>query len=178
MGVNMSSSTNSFNKCSCSYDTDSESQRSVTVVGDIEPRLCRCIECYDIIKICLDIDGRLVSLCPDGCSHVCLNSNIINESDKLVISRLVDELALQLIRTHRKQAQELMYKIPVFNPTPVFLLHLSEIRDDKIKNELANLDSLTREQVLNDSIGLVFESINEQYYNLGVRKLLRWEIVA
>ena len=174
----MDSSTDSFNKCSCSYDTDSENQRSVTVVGDIEPRLCRCIECYNIIKICLDTDGRLVSLCPDGCSHVCLNSNIINESDKLVISRLVDELALQLIRTHRKQAQELMYKIPIFNPTPVFLVHLSEIRDNKIKNELANLDSSTREQVLNDSIGLVFESINEQYYNLGVRKLLRWEIVA
>jgi hypothetical protein len=178
MEHDMDSSTNSFNKCSCSYDTDSKNQRPVTVDGDIEPRLCRCIECYNIIKICLGIDGRLVSLCPDGCSHVCLNSNIINESDKLVISRLVDELALQLIRTHRKQAQELMFKIPVYNPTPIFLVHLSGIRDDKIKRELASLDSSTRKQVLNDSIGLVFESINEQYYNLSVRKLLQWEIVA
>jgi hypothetical protein len=174
----MDSNTNSFNKCSCSYDTDSENQRPITVDGDIEPHLCRCIKCYNIIKICLDIDGRLVSLCPDGCSHVCLNSNIINESDTLLTSRLVDELALQLIRTHRKQAQELMYKIPVFSPTRVFLVHMSEIQDDKIKNELANLDSSTREQVLNDSIGLVFESLNEQYYNLSVRKLLQWEIVA
>ena len=157
MGHNMDSSTDSFNKCSCSYDTDSEIQRPVTVVGDMEPHLCRCIKCYNIIKICLDIDGRLVSLCPDGCSHVCLNSNIINESDKLVNSRLVDEIALQLIRTHRKQAQELMYKIPVFNPTPVFRVHLSEIRDNIIKNEIAKLDSSSRDQVLNDSIGLVFE---------------------
>jgi hypothetical protein len=105
-------------------------------------------------------------------------SNIIKESDKLVISRLVDELALQLIRTHRKQAQELMFKIPVYNPTPVFLVHLSSIPDDKIKRELASLDNSTRKQVLNDSIGLVFESINEQYYNLSVKKMLQWEIVA
>ena len=174
----MDSNTYSFNKCSCSYDTDSENHISVTLDRDIEPRLCKCIGCYNIIKICLDFDRQLVSLCPDGCRHVCLNSNIINESDKLVISRLVDELALHLIRTHRRQAQDLMYKIPVFKPTPVFLVHLSEIRDDKVKNELAKLDSSTREQVLHDSIGLVFESINEQYYNLGVRKLLRWEIVA
>jgi hypothetical protein len=174
----MSSSTNSSNKSICSHDTESVNQRSLTVDGDSELHLSRCIKCYNIIVIWFDTTGRLVSLCPDGSRHVCLKSNVINESDKLLVSRLVDELALQLIRTHRKQAQELIYKIPLFNPTPVFLVHLSEIRDDKIKNELANLDSLARKQVLNDSIGLVFESVNEQYYNLSVRKLLQWEIVA
>jgi hypothetical protein len=143
-----------------------------------ESNLVRCFKCYNVITIYLNSDGKLVSSNLDGNHHVCLNLNIINESDIVARSRLVDELFLHLIRTHFEQARDLIYKIPVYDPTPIFLVHLSGILDDKIKHELANLDDSTREQVLNDSIGHIFESIDEHYYNLSVRKLLRWEIVA
>ena len=104
--------------------------------------------------------------------------------------RLVYELFLELIntrhedldtgelkRSYYEQAKDLIYKIPEDNLSPVFLVHLNDIQDDKIKQELANLEDSAREQVLNDSIGLIFESTDEYYYNRTVRKLLRCKIV-
>lgn len=143
-----------------------------------ESILIRCLRCYNIITIRLDVDGKLVSSNLEGKHHTCSNSNIINEPDEVTLSRLVDEVFLQLVRTHLRQARDLIYKIPVYKPTPVFLVHLSDILDDKIKYELTNLEAATRKQVLNDSIGRMFESIDEHYYNLNVRKMLKWEIVA
>jgi hypothetical protein len=153
--------------------------------------LLRCIKCYNIITLGIDIDGNIVILNLDSGRHSCSNSNVINESDELTPSKLVDELTLQLIRTQYQdpntgklrrtyvdQAKELMYKIPVYKPTPVFQVRLSDIRDEKIRNELAELDNSELDDVMRNSIGRIFESIDEHYYNLSVRNLLQWEIVS
>jgi hypothetical protein len=168
--------------------------RVQTNVGGFELKesgLVRCLRCCNIITIYLDIDGNLVLLDLNDKRHSCSNLNVVDKSDGLAPSRLIDELFLHLIRTryqdqktgelkrsYLEQARDLIYKIPVYNPPPLFLVHLGDIQDDKIKHELANLDDSTREHVLSDSIGLIFESVNEHYYNLSVRNLLQWKIVA
>ena len=57
--------------------------------------------------------------------------------------------------------KDLIYKIPEDNLSPVFLVHLNDIQDDKIKQELANLEDSAREQVLNDSIGVGTDAANQ-----------------
>ena len=156
-----------------------------------ENKFLRCLKCYNIITLGIDTDRNLVILNLDVKRHICSNLNVINDSDKPTISRISDELFLHLIRTQHldqnagelkrsylEQARNLIYKIPVYNPPPVFQVHLSDILDDKIRNELADLDDSDLDDVMRNSIGLVFESINEHYYNLSVRNLLQWEIVA
>jgi hypothetical protein len=127
----------------------------------------------------------------DDKPHICSNMNIINKSDGITYSRLIDELFLLFIRTQHQdrnkgelkrsyleQAKDLIYKIPVYNPPPVFQIHLSDILDEKIKHDLAELDDPQLDDVMRDSIGRIFETIDERYYNLSVRNLLRWKIVA
>ena len=150
--------------------------------------LARCFTCYNIIKIDLD-EGEIAYFDLDDDYHECCNANTVDESDD-TRPRLVYELFLELIntrhedldtgelkRSYYEQAKDLIYKIPEDNLSPVFLVHLNDIQDDKIKQELANLEDSAREQVLNDSIGLIFESTDEYYYNRTVRKLLRCKIV-
>jgi hypothetical protein len=148
--------------------------------------LARCFTCYNIIKVDLDISGEINYFDLDGDYHECHNVN----TDEFTRSRLVYDLFLELIntqhedldtgkleRSYYEQAKDLICDIPEFNPTPIFLVHLSDIRDDKIKQELANLEASTRKRVMKDSIGLIFESINAHYYNLTIRKLLRCKTV-
>ena len=111
--------------------------------------------------------------------------------NQMNLQLVTDELFLQLIRAQRhdqstgklkrtyiEQAKDLIYRIAVFDPPPVFEVHLSDILDDKIRRELASLDDSDLDDIMRDSIGRIFESVDEHYYNLNVRDRLRWGIVA
>lgn len=159
-----------------------------------ELNIFRCIRCYKIITLSpkkLDVNGNLVPSDLDSKRHFCFEFDIINESDKLTPNRLSDELFLQMIRaqyvdlesgllkrTYEEQAKTLMLRIPLCNPTPVFIVHFSDIQDGKIKEELAALDGAALDNVMRTAIGRLFECVNERQYNLSSRNLLRWEIGA
>jgi hypothetical protein len=198
MKYNMNSITNSFNKSICGIDKCENSElatnnKETAGVLAIKPFLCRCIKCHKITMLELNkIDQEnLVVLDLSNRRHVCTDSDVINMSDKLTLSRLSEELFLQMIRIQRvdsvsglvkrpyeEQARTLMYRIPIFKPIPDFKLRLSDIEDEKVKRELAALDDKTLDWVMRTSVGLVFECVNERLYNLGVRKMLQWKIVA
>ena len=110
--------------------------------------LARCFTCYNIIKVDLDISGEIAYFDLHGDYHECCNVNTVAESDKFTQSGVVVNIFLELINTQHKdqetgelirsyyeQAKDLIYKISVYNPPPVFVVHLSDIRDDKIKQE-------------------------------------------
>ena len=145
--------------------------------------IVRCVKCHRIISLNpnkLDVNGYPVLSNLDSTPHLCLKFDVIQESDVLTPDSLTDELFLQMIRAggYMEQARTLMYKIPVFEPTPVFLVRLADIQDSKIKQELVALNDSALDSVMHTAIGRVFECINERQYNLSVRKLLRWEIGA
>ena len=102
--------------------------------------------------------------------------------------RLVDELFLELDnvkeideksgltkRKYEEQAKWLMHRIPVYRPAPAFIINLSDL-STRIKEELADLDDNTLDYVLKETIGRIFEGIDQRYFRLSVRRFLRWEI--
>ncbi len=100
--------------------------------------------------------------------------------------RLKDELYLHLMKVtdndgphlmkYREQAKHLMYRIPVYQPTPSFVVNVQDL-SDKLKSELESLDYKSLNDVLKEAIGRIFESINERYYLLSVKKSLKWKLV-
>lgn len=102
--------------------------------------------------------------------------------------RLIDELFLELDnvkelneksgltkRKYEEQAKWLIHRIPVYRPTPAFIMNLSDL-STKIKEELADLDNETLDYVLKETIGRIFEDIGQRYFRLSVRRFLKWEI--
>ena len=100
--------------------------------------------------------------------------------------RLVDELFLCLVdfrdsmnenlRKYEDQAGYLIYRIPIYKPTPSFLISKKNLTDRLIQ-ELESLDQYSRKKVLKDSADRIFEGINKRYYLLSVRSLLNVELI-
>ncbi len=162
----------------------------IVSIDDIGPhRFFRCVKCYKIIALRpnkLDDNGNLFPWDYDGKHHKCFGYDIIEKTDDLTLNRLTEELFLNILR-HKyldektglvKSTYEDHVRILFYTPTPVFILHLSHIEDEKIKQELADLDDKTLDKVMSDAIGKVFECVtSERQYNLSIRNRLRWEIV-
>ncbi len=98
-------------------------------------------------------------------------------------NRLTEELYLHLMsirkgfcRKYQQQAENLIYRIPIHKPTPTFYVEFHDL-SYKVKQELHGLDKKTLDKVMKEAIGRIFETINERYFLLSVKKLLRWEIV-
>jgi hypothetical protein len=97
--------------------------------------------------------------------------------------RLSDELYLDLMRVrnckgtrkYEVEARQLIYKIPVYKPAPLFIISLADL-NDKIKFELSSLDSEPLNEVIKESVSRIFENIDERYFLLSVKKLLKWEL--
>jgi hypothetical protein len=102
--------------------------------------------------------------------------------------RLIDELFLELDnvkeldeksgltkRKYEERAKWLIHRIPVYRPTPEFIINLSDL-STKIKEELADLDNETLDYVLKETIGRIFEGIDQRYFRLSVRRFLKWKI--
>jgi hypothetical protein len=62
-------------------------------------------------------------------------------------------------------------KIGVLRPVPEFLISLSDL-SPKLVKELASLDKRTREFVLKQAVGRIFEVINAKLYHNNVSRVL------
>jgi hypothetical protein len=115
-----------------------------------------------------------------------INNNFVVEGEYWTTNRLTEELYLHLMKVtekdgphlmkYREQAKYLMYQIPVYRPTPSFTINVQDLTE-KLKSELESLDYESLNDVLKEGIGRIFESINERYYLLSVKRLLKWKLV-
>jgi hypothetical protein len=124
------------------------------------------------------------------------NSKIPDPSDKNFISEqftraaLEEELFLNLysvrisiqnsgreiiVRKYEELARYLMYKIPVSNPISEYIININDISRN-IRNQLDDLDDITLYDVLKEVIGRFFLNLNERYFLLSVKRLLRWRL--
>lgn len=90
------------------------------------------------------------------------------------IQRLKHELATFEVngkRLYCEQAQQLIYRIPVHRPTPLFKISWSHI-SQQMQRELERLDKITLKFVLRQAVGRIFEDIDCSYYHISVSKLL------
>ena len=74
-------------------------------------------------------------------------------------------------RLYEEQAKYKMYRIPVFRPPPVFVVYLKHL-EDRLKQELSDLDRKTRDFVMKEAIGRIFEQIDSRFYLLSVKPFL------
>jgi hypothetical protein len=82
----------------------------------------------------------------------------------------------QIERKYEDQAKDLIHKIPVYKPIPNFIVNLADV-SDRVKIELSSLDSKPLNDVMKEAIGRIFENIDERYFLLNVKKLLKWELL-
>ena len=115
-----------------------------------------------------------------------INNDFVVEGEYWTIDRLKEELYLHLMKVtekdgphrmkYQEQAKYLMYRIPVYRPIPSFTINVQDLTE-KLKSELESLDYKSLNDVLKEAIGRIFEGINERYYLLSVKKLLKWKLV-
>ena len=67
-------------------------------------------------------------------------------------------------------------KIGILSPIPEFLISLSDL-SPKLVKELAILDKKTREFVLKQAVGRIFEDINAKLYHNSISRVLKVEVV-
>jgi hypothetical protein len=80
-----------------------------------------------------------------------------------------------LRRLYEEQARYKMYRIPVFRPPPIFVIYLKHL-NDRLKRELANLDRESRDYVVKEVIGRIFELVDKRFFMLNVKPLLKWRL--
>jgi hypothetical protein len=103
--------------------------------------------------------------------------------DDYTIERTVDELYLCLMRVsnnrYEKQARDLIYKIPVHKPTPFFDIKISDL-NQRVKKELDDRWNYKCEidYILKESVDRIFKNIDERYFLLSVKRLLKVRFVS
>jgi hypothetical protein len=102
--------------------------------------------------------------------------------DDYTIERTVDELYLCLMRldnnTYEKQARDLIYRIPVYKPTPVFEIKISDL-NKQVKKELDDRWDNRKiiDYIVKEAVGRIFKNLDEGYFLLSVKRLLKVRLV-
>ena len=80
-----------------------------------------------------------------------------------------------LRRLYEQQAIYKMYRMPIYRPPPVFVVYLKHL-DDRLKQELAKLDKWSKDYVMKEAIGKIFELVDRRFYYLSAKPLLDWRL--
>jgi hypothetical protein len=112
------------------------------------------------------------------------NNKNNNISEIWTLEKLKDELYVHLMtvevngeRKYEAEARGLLYKIPVHQPTPAFIISNSDLSSKLIKElSILNYDDL--DAVIKEVISWIYESINKSYFLLSIKRhgLLHWRI--
>lgn len=104
----------------------------------------------------------------------------MTEPEDYTIERTADELYLNLSKdkSYDKQAYDLIYRIPVHQPTPSFQIKISDI-NPQVKKELDVRWDNRRiiDYILKEAVGRIFKNIDERYFLLSVKRLLQVRLV-
>ncbi|HEY6668206.1 MAG TPA: hypothetical protein VI033_03545 [Candidatus Nitrosopolaris sp.] len=98
------------------------------------------------------------------------------------IERTVDDLYICLENArdnkYEKEARNLIYRIPVHKPTPVFKIGISDI-NRQVKKELDDrwTNRKTIDYILKEAVGRIFGNIDERYFLLSVKRLLQVRLI-
>jgi hypothetical protein len=81
-----------------------------------------------------------------------------------------------------KQAERLIYKIPIWIPAPEFLISLSDLTP-RLRAELKQLlkakSYKTVNYIIQHALAVVFECVNERYFHLSIGMgQIRWKLVS
>lgn len=106
----------------------------------------------------------------------------LEQAQYYTLDGIIEELYLCLMKEkddlYYKQAYVIMYLIPTERPAPVFEIKISDLNED-IKNELdSRWDHKEElEHILREAVGKIYRSINERYFLLSVKRLLKVRLI-
>ena len=60
-------------------------------------------------------------------------------------------------------------------PPPIFVVHLKHL-DHRLKQVLAKLDKWSKDYVMKEAIGRIFEHVDRRFYYLSAKPLLDWKL--
>jgi hypothetical protein len=80
-------------------------------------------------------------------------------------------------RLYEQQAIYKIYRIPVFQPPPVFVIHLKHL-DKSLKKELSSLTGETKNLVIREVVERIYEKVDRRFFLLSVKDcdLLHWRL--
>lgn len=95
--------------------------------------------------------------------------------DKMYVNLM--SIMIEGKRKYENKAQYLIYRIPVYRPTPYFIINQSDLHYSLVR-ELVSLNDIHLDKLIKEVISHIFESINKNYFLLSIKKynLLRWKI--
>lgn len=73
------------------------------------------------------------------------------------------------------QAWKLQRQISVGNPSPFYILNISDL-PAKLVKAIKELDEETQNYVITRAIGRIFENINPRVFHLSIARRLRWKL--
>jgi hypothetical protein len=76
-----------------------------------------------------------------------------------------------LRRIYEEQARYKMYRMVVYRPPPVFIIHLKDL-DEKVKRELAKRDKDIIDFILEQSAARIFDQVDSRYFLLSAKQFL------
>ena len=106
----------------------------------------------------------------------------LEQAQYYTLDGIIEELYLCLMKEkddlYHKQAYALIYLVPIERPTPVFEIKISDLNED-IQNELDSRWDRKEEldHILREAVGKIFRTINERYFLLSVKRLLRVRLI-
>ena len=80
-----------------------------------------------------------------------------------------------LRRLYEQQARYKMYRMPIYRPHALFVVYLKHL-DDRLKHKLAKLDKWSKDYVMKEAIGRIFEHVDRRFYFLSAKPLLDWRL--
>lgn len=91
---------------------------------------------------------------------------------KIELSKFIDvEKKEAESRKYYNQAFH-MLKIGAYSPSPYFTIQIGDLTE-KLRKELSELDRETRNYVLKQAVGRIFEDINSSIFHKSVSKVLK-----
>jgi hypothetical protein len=99
------------------------------------------------------------------------------------MDRLIEELYLCLMKCsssdYQQQAFKLIYKIPLYRPAPPFEIKISDL-SKQVKKELDHVWSYKREvnYILKEAVSRIFSNVNERYFLLSVKHVLKVRVIS
>ncbi len=112
------------------------------------------------------------------------NKDSKDDNEVWTRGKLKDELYKRLVsvkidgkRKYEEQAKHLFYRIPVYNPTPEFVINQSDL-SPRLIEELESLDDKQLDEVIKEVLEWIYESISKEYFLLSIHRnnLIRWRI--
>jgi hypothetical protein len=103
-------------------------------------------------------------------------------TEELTIEAIVDELYVCLMKQkslcYQRQACDLIYRIPVYKPPPIFEIKISDL-NEQVKKELDDRWRYKRElnYILKETVSRMFANVDERYFLLSVKRLLQVRLV-